>query len=158
MPDCRVPAGERVEPFSVCAVDCAGPYLVGQGRGRRREKRYMAVFRCTRIGAVHLEPLSSLDTDSFVMSFERFQALYMKPSQLITDNGSNFVLSSKEILPMQREALFSDSRLEAIDMEKIAKKCEISFKFSPSSSPHSVSYTHLRAHETEADLVCRLLL
>ena len=25
-------------------------------------------------------------------------------------------------------------------------------------SPGSVSYTHLRAHETEADLVCRLLL
>ena len=24
--------------------------------------------------------------------------------------------------------------------------------------PESVSYTHLRAHETEADLVCRLLL
>ena len=24
--------------------------------------------------------------------------------------------------------------------------------------PKSVSYTHLRAHETEADLVCRLLL
>ena len=24
--------------------------------------------------------------------------------------------------------------------------------------PISVSYTHLRAHETEADLVCRLLL
>ena len=27
-----------------------------------------------------------------------------------------------------------------------------------SSFPESVSYTHLRAHETEADLVCRLLL
>ena len=24
--------------------------------------------------------------------------------------------------------------------------------------PETVSYTHLRAHETEADLVCRLLL
>ncbi|VTU50299.1 hypothetical protein LBCZ_P1-0028 (plasmid) [Lactobacillus casei subsp. casei ATCC 393] [Lacticaseibacillus rhamnosus] len=26
------------------------------------------------------------------------------------------------------------------------------------SSSNAVSYTHLRAHETEADLVCRLLL
>src|SRR5659263_568817 len=29
---------------------------------------------------------------------------------------------------------------------------------SPSRSPRSVSYTHLRAHETRHDLVCRLLL
>ena len=28
----------------------------------------------------------------------------------------------------------------------------------PSEHVYSVSYTHLRAHETEADLVCRLLL
>src|SRR5450756_2560020 len=28
----------------------------------------------------------------------------------------------------------------------------------PSSSPRTVSYTHLRAHETRHDLVCRLLL
>ena len=62
--------------------------------------------------------------------------MYMKPKQLITDNGSNFVLSAKEILRMQREALFFDSKLKAIDMEKLAKKCEISLKFSPSSSSH----------------------
>ena len=28
----------------------------------------------------------------------------------------------------------------------------------PASSPYAVSYTHLRAHETVLDLVCRLLL
>ena len=31
-------------------------------------------------------------------------------------------------------------------------------KHVPRVSSYSVSYTHLRAHETEADLVCRLLL
>ena len=30
--------------------------------------------------------------------------------------------------------------------------------FGPSGRPASVSYTHLRAHETKANLVCRLLL
>ena len=31
-------------------------------------------------------------------------------------------------------------------------------KNKPEYTPHAVSYTHLRAHETRHDLVCRLLL
>ena len=135
LPNHRIPAGVRVEPFQSCAADCAGPFLVSQGRGRSPAKRYMAVFRCTVIGAVHLEPLSCLDTDAFILGFERFQSLYAKPELMVTDNGSNFVRSAKEMKRMHQEALFTDQRLEAVDMEKVASKCSVRFKFSPSSSP-----------------------
>ena len=42
--------------------------------------------------------------------------------------------------------------LNALD-KKILRKLSLDPKLTT-----SVSYTHLRAHETEADLVCRLLL
>ena len=136
LPSFRIPSGVRIEPFNVSAVDCAGPFLVSQGRGKSKNKRYMAAFRCTVVGAVHLEPMSSMDTDAFVMAFERFQSLYCKPSLMVTDNGSNFVRSDKEIQRMNRESLFMGSRLEVIDMQKVTRKTEVDFKFSPASSPH----------------------
>ena len=70
------------------------------------------------------------------MSLERFISLFSKPTTLITDNGSNFVRSVKEINRMNRESLFVDSKLEAIDMQQVTRKSEIQFHFSPASSPH----------------------
>ena len=37
---------------------------------------------------------------------------------------------------MNRESLFTGSRLEVIDMQKVTRKIEVDFKFSPASSPH----------------------
>ena len=33
LPDFRIPAGDRPEPFATCAVDCSGPVLITMGRG-----------------------------------------------------------------------------------------------------------------------------
>ena len=42
--------------------------------------------------------------------------------------------------------------------ENIAKKIVSSLEIKPDDIVIAVSYTHLRAHETVLDLVCRLLL
>ena len=59
--------------------------------------------------------------------------------------------SAKKVELASVDDLFSteESRLE----ERLEKIQEI-----PLSELHPVSYTHLRAHETKANLVCRLLL
>src|SRR5450759_3223927 len=44
------------------------------------------------------------------------------------------------------------------DTKRIGDKCQISICRVNILSKASVSYTHLRAHETRHDLVCRLLL
>ena len=46
---------------------------------------------------------------------------------------------------------------DCIEEEK-KRKIELRVIFNYLGNILSVSYTHLRAHETEADLVCRLLL
>ena len=42
--------------------------------------------------------------------------------------------------------------------EKWVKEYKGKMAETPAEAAKAVSYTHLRAHETEADLVCRLLL
>ncbi len=53
------------------------------------------------------------------------------------------------------EALAGGSEFEARLIYKVSSRTARAIQRYPSSP---VSYTHLRAHETEADLVCRLLL
>ena len=61
----------------------------------------------------------------------------------IRDRGKTYLEEAAQLLPGQPEALHSLKELHAAkgEWEKVA-----------------VSYTHLRAHETVLDLVCRLLL
>src|SRR5450756_2506628 len=55
---------------------------------------------------------------------------------------------------------FSNEALQAAEkgFQKLMKAIESLKKLKPSDSSTTVSYTHLRAHETRHDLVCRLLL
>jgi len=41
--------------FTRTAVDYTGPFITIQGRGKRREKRYLCLFTCLTSRAVHLE-------------------------------------------------------------------------------------------------------
>ena len=83
--------------FSHCAVDFAGPFETRQGRGKTRLKRYLCVFLCFQSRAVHLEMACGLDTDSFLRAFLRFIARRGRPSEIISDNGNNFVGASREL-------------------------------------------------------------
>ena len=69
----RIPhPSERIDTFYTCGIDCAGPFLTVQGRGKPREKRYMLLFTCTMYRAVHIEMLKAMDTPCFLMAFTRF--------------------------------------------------------------------------------------
>ena len=52
--------------FTKTAVDFAGPFVTVQGRGKRRQKRYLCLFTCMTTRAFHLELAYGLDTDSFM--------------------------------------------------------------------------------------------
>ena len=53
-------------PLPLLLVDFGGPFITVQGRGKRREKRYLCLFTCLATRAVHLEMAFGLDTDSFL--------------------------------------------------------------------------------------------
>nr|XP_021327164.1 uncharacterized protein LOC110438611 isoform X1 [Danio rerio]XP_021327165.1 uncharacterized protein LOC110438611 isoform X1 [Danio rerio]XP_021327166.1 uncharacterized protein LOC110438611 isoform X1 [Danio rerio] len=52
-------------PFFSTGMDCFGPFTVKLGR--RSEKRWGILFKCLTTRAVHIDLLSSLDTDSFLI-------------------------------------------------------------------------------------------
>lgn len=112
--------------FYSTGVDCFGPYTVRVGR--RNEKRWGVIFKCLTTRAVHLDLLSSMDTDAFLMALRRFVARRGKPYELLSDQGTNFRGGEREL----KEAFAS---LQPELQTQLAPQ-QIKFAFNPPSAPH----------------------
>ncbi len=90
-------------PFDNTGVDFAGPFVIRQGYTRKPTlvKTYAAVFVCMCTKAVHLELCSSLSTDDFLATLQRFIARRGCPSHIFSDNGTNFLGAREEIREIQ---------------------------------------------------------
>ncbi|XP_013168051.1 PREDICTED: uncharacterized protein LOC106118039 [Papilio xuthus] len=124
---------ERVEPdfpFNTVGTDFAGPFLISdrKGRGCKITKCYLCIFICFRYKCVHLEAVSELSKDAFILTLKRFIARRGLPKLIYCDNGRNFVAASKEI------SSFLQSNIDTI--HDYAALRGIDFKFSPAYAPH----------------------
>ena len=85
----------RTPPFYHCGIDVFGPYKVRHGKPTRAnpgtQKIWVLLFSCLYSRAVHLEPLESMDTASFKLAFNRFEAVRGTCAYLRSDAGSNFI-------------------------------------------------------------------
>ncbi|XP_026110661.1 uncharacterized protein LOC113084551 isoform X2 [Carassius auratus] len=113
-------------PFFSTGMDCFGPFTVKVGR--RHEKRWGILFKCMTTRAVHVDVLSSMDSDSFLMALRRFIARRGKPAELWSDQGTNFKGGEREL----QEAFRS---LHSTLQTQLAKH-QIRFQFNPPSAPH----------------------
>lgn len=93
LPLARAEAGRH--PFSQVGIDYFGPFPVK--RGRAMEKRYGCLFTCLQTRAIHLEVAHTLTTDSFILVLTRFIARRGCPTDIYSDNGTNFVGAVKEL-------------------------------------------------------------
>lgn len=53
--------------------------------------------------AVHIEVLSTINTDSFLMALRRFISRQGKPAELLSDQGTNFKCGDGELKEVTRE-------------------------------------------------------
>ncbi|XP_075164204.1 uncharacterized protein LOC142236798 [Haematobia irritans] len=83
-----------VRPFSHTGVDIFGPSNIKIRRST--EKRYVALFTCLTVRAVHIEIVVDLSTDAFILSLS-FMNRRGIPLQVRSDNGKNFVGLLKEL-------------------------------------------------------------
>lgn len=88
-------------PFTYTGVDFFGPFYVKRGRGS--EKIYGCLFTCFTSRGVHIEDVSSLETDAFIQALRRFISNRGCPKEIWSDNGTNFVGADKEIQRSIRE-------------------------------------------------------
>ena len=101
LPKSRLKSSLRT--FVRSAVDFAGPFITVQGRGKRREKRYLCLFTCLATRAVHLQMAYGLDTDSFLNAFYRMASRRGLPEAMYSDNGTNFKGADSELKSLVRE-------------------------------------------------------
>lgn len=113
-------------PFSFCGLDYFGPITVTIGR--RREKRWCALFTCLTTRAVHLELVASLSTDSAIMALRRMAARRGWPATLYSDNGTNFKGADIELRKAYAEWL--------PELTRLAMNYETRWKFIAPGAPN----------------------
>lgn len=92
-------------PFYHTGVDFTGAVDVklNKGRGVRTSKGYIAVFVCMATKAVHLELVTDLTTQTFILALKRMAARRGCPAHLYSDNGTNFVGTDRELRRQMQE-------------------------------------------------------
>ena len=94
LPAARAAIGYRA--FTYCGVDYFGPLEVVIGR--RREKRWIALFTCLTTRAVHVEIAHSLSMESCLMCIRLLCARRdVVPVEIRSDRGTNFIATDKEL-------------------------------------------------------------
>ena len=127
LPTARLETSLRA--FAKSAVDFAGPFVTVQGRGKRREKRYLCLFTGLASRAVHLEMAFGLDTDSFLNAFYRMASRRGLPEVMFSDNGTNFKGADAELKSLVQQ--LDESRIKQFISNK-----GISWHFNPPLAPH----------------------
>ncbi|XP_065089852.1 uncharacterized protein LOC135711037 [Ochlerotatus camptorhynchus] len=110
-------------PFSFVGLDYFGPLLVKQGRAS--VKRWIALFTCLTVRAVHLEVVHSLTTSSCVSAVRRFIGRRGAPVEIHSDNGTNF---------QGTERLLREQIEQGLSATFTSSKCE--WIFIPPGAPH----------------------
>ena len=114
-------------PFANCGVDLFGPVYIKQGR--KRLKRWVALFTCLTVRGVHLEVVHSPDTDDFINALRRFTNRRGSPANVFSDCGSNFKGAVNELHDLIE-------KLDKTKINTVAASKGISWTFNPPSAPH----------------------
>ena len=125
LPSFRI--ADKVHPFVNTGMDYFGHLEVKVGG--RSEKRWICIFTCLVVRAVHLEVISSMDTDACVTAVRRFIARRGQPLTILSDNGTNFVGAKREF----------DEFFRKLDQNSIEDRLRIKgiqWSMNPSAAPH----------------------
>lgn len=123
-------------PFENVGTDFAGPLSARYSRARKSAtiKVYICLFICMVTKAVHIELVTGLSTEAFLLALKRFIARRSAPSLIFCDNGTNF-LGAKNKLNEFSSLFRENSNLQMVQ-DYLSQK-EIKFKFSPPHSPET---------------------
>ena len=117
----------RLQAFSEIGIDFAGPFCATIGRSQ--VKRYALIIVCCTTRAVNVEVCHSLNGKSCLAALDRHMARYGQPSYINSDNGANFLASSRHL----------EERIQVLRQPDIAERlrwtANIEWYFNPPASP-----------------------
>ncbi|XP_075152559.1 uncharacterized protein LOC142226424 [Haematobia irritans] len=121
-------------PFLRTGVDFAGPYDIKNYTGRACliTKGYVSIFVCFATKAVHLEAVSDLSTATFLAAVSRFVSRRGCPSDIFSDNGTNFVGASRTLKAEFRNFV----RNVSAEIVQSYVNNGVKWHFNPAGAPH----------------------
>ncbi|XP_072395156.1 uncharacterized protein [Diabrotica undecimpunctata] len=122
-------------PFTNVGIDYGGPFQIKSSKLRRAPicKAYIAVFVCLVTKAVHIELVSSLSTEAFLLTLKRFISRRGIPKTIYSNNASNF-LGARNQLKELYDFFMGTDVLPTI--KEFAASTLIEWKFIAPRSPH----------------------
>ncbi|XP_055936577.1 uncharacterized protein LOC129966192 [Argiope bruennichi] len=105
--------------FEVVGVDLCGPLYL-----KNKSKCWAVLFTCAVYRAVHIDLVTSLSTDSFILALRRFISRRGRPATIYSDNGTNLVGTSNEL-----------KSVDWVKIQEYASVKKILWKFNPPSAP-----------------------
>ena len=93
LPACRVTACNK--PFKFCGVNYFGPKLYRQGRNYC--KAWDLLFTCMCMRTVHVEIVTSLDLNNFLLAFSQFTNLRGAVDTIYSDKDSAFCAAVEQL-------------------------------------------------------------
>lgn len=122
-------------PFYNTSIDFSGPFYIKEKKYQNRNtiKVYVCKFVCMTIKAVHLEIVSDLSTDGFLAAFRCFIARRGIPTNVYSDNGTNFRGANNYFKELY---VILNSDKHKSQMERFAVEHRIAWHFIPSMAPH----------------------
>lgn len=121
-------------PFTTVAVDYAGHFNLRASLTKKASivKEYVAVFKCMSTGAIHLEAVTSLSTPAFITVFDRFISRRGLPTDVYSDNGTEFVGADNEFTRILKEV---EPKIGEFLREK-----RVQWHFTTPVAPHAGGY------------------
>lgn len=143
-------------PFSNVGVDYYGPIFIREGKRRnaRKSKAWISIFVCLATKAIHIELISDLTSEGFLSALKRFIGRRGKPSNIFSDNGTNFVGANRELEELRDLFNCEDFRHRIVN-EMAADA--ITWHFIPPRAPHfglweaTVRSTKYHLHRAASD-------
>ncbi|EFP08577.1 hypothetical protein CRE_21611, partial [Caenorhabditis remanei] len=101
---CRYPDMGRIprdrvnkqRPFGSTGLDNFGPIQYRKDDGTLANA-YGTIFTCTTTRLIHVETVKNASALEFIQAFRKFVAIRGRPTKIVSDNGTNFVLGQKII-------------------------------------------------------------
>ena len=112
-----------VVPFTVTGIDFLGALYV-QMNGTE-SKVYICLFTCATTRAIHLEIVTDLSTETFLLALRRFASRKSLPQIIVSDNGSTYLSAAEEL----KELLSSRNLIESLNRQGVI------WKFIPKRAP-----------------------
>ena len=95
------------------------------------------IFVCFNSRAVHIEDVSSLETDTYILALRRFTSVRGCPKEIWSDNGTNFTGAERELRRSVRKLNEKQIRRELHSYDAEWFECVAKVEFpTPNREPH----------------------